>query len=115
MLSLTPALSQWERGKPGGRAAWDRDGMNENGGTALMRDTRPEAQEVYFEILAKIPPAKKLEQALKFSRALKDTMRIAIREQHPEYTEHQVRLELIRRCHGDEVLREHFPEAENEL
>ena len=89
--------------------------MNENGGTALMRDTRPEAQEVYFEILAKIPPAKKLEQALKFSRALKDTMRIAIREQHPEYTEHQVRLELIRRCHGDEVLREHFPEAENEL
>jgi hypothetical protein len=89
--------------------------MAPSDGTALMRDTRPEAQEVYFAILAKIPPEKKLEQALRFSRAVKDTMRIAIREQHPEYNEHQVRLELIRRCHGDEVLREHFPEAENEL
>ena len=89
--------------------------MDRGSGTPLMRDTRPEAQDVYFSILAAIPPDKKLEQALKFSRAIKDTMRIAIREQHPEYSEHQVRLELIRRCHGEDVLREHFPEAENEL
>lgn len=83
--------------------------MNENGGTALLRDTRPEAQEAYFEILGKLTPEQRADRALSLTRTVHALAREGIRRRHPEYSDREVWQAMIRLCHGDEVFHKFFP------
>ncbi len=65
-----------------------------------MRDTSPEADARYHNLLRALAPERRLETAMKLSRAVRELALAGIRERHPEAGEQEVRVRLAVRLYG---------------
>jgi DNA-binding HxlR family transcriptional regulator len=65
-----------------------------------VRDTSPEADARYHELLRALPPERRLENAMKLSRAVRELAVAGIRQRHPEASEQEVRVRLAVRLYG---------------
>ncbi|HET9958177.1 MAG TPA: hypothetical protein VFQ61_26965 [Polyangiaceae bacterium] len=74
-----------------------------------MRDTSPEAEERYFELMRRQPPAARLAAAARLCSAVRALAEAGIRDGHPGATEQEVRAHLAARMYGREVASRLFP------
>ncbi|HSN97194.1 MAG TPA: hypothetical protein VLS89_02815 [Candidatus Nanopelagicales bacterium] len=65
-----------------------------------MRDTSPEADARYHDLLRALAPERRLETAMKLSRAVRELALAGIRQRHPEAGEQEVRVRLAARLYG---------------
>ncbi|MDZ4701705.1 MAG: hypothetical protein SH809_18480 [Rhodothermales bacterium] len=65
-----------------------------------MTDSSPEAVTVQMEIFRRMPGAQKVRVAMELSERVRKLACARLRSTHPEWTERQVMLELIRITHG---------------
>jgi hypothetical protein len=72
-------------------------------------DTTPEAARVQLEIFRRMPPEKRLKLAFQMSDSLRELVASGVRGRHPDYTEEQVRLAVIRLTLGDKLFRQVYP------
>ena len=79
---------------------------------SIPADTTPEAARVQFEIFRHMPANQRLELAVRMSDALVATVAAGVRSRHPEYTEAQVRLAVIRLRLGDALFQKAYPGPE---
>lgn len=69
----------------------------------MLSDTSPEARRVYFESLALLSPAERVQIALELTEAAEQMQRAAILRRNPEATEAEVVYELVRIRYGKEL------------
>jgi hypothetical protein len=72
-------------------------------------DTTLEAARVQFEVFRRMPPGKRLELAFQMSDSLRQLVASGVRSRHPEYSEDQVRLAVIRLTLGEKLFRQAYP------
>ena len=72
----------------------------------IPSDTTLDAHRKQIEILRKMSPEKRALISLELSDNVRQIAMEGIREMHPEFTDTQVRRELLRRLVGDELFRE---------
>lgn len=72
-------------------------------------DTAPEAALVQAAAFQRMSPERRLEIALQMSEDLRQLSAIGVRGRHPEYTDDQVRLAVIRLWLGDDLFHEVYP------
>ena len=65
-----------------------------------MHDTSPAADARYHELLRAMPPERRLEAAMRLSRAVRALALAGIRELFPEASEHELRVRLTVRLYG---------------
>ena len=75
---------------------------------AIPADTSPEAFRVMVEAYRAMPGSRKMEMAMQMSDDIMEVAASGVRQRHPEYTEEQVRLVLIRMRLGEKLFREVF-------
>jgi hypothetical protein len=75
----------------------------------IPRDTRPEAAAVLFEIYRRMPPLRRFELALEMGEMARSLSDAGVRSRHPDYSDEQVRLAVIRLSLGDDLFREVYP------
>ena len=61
-----------------------------------IRDTRPEADAAQLEILRAMSGAQRLRLAFEMSEFARKLARAGIRDEHPDWSEEQVKRELLR-------------------
>jgi DNA-binding HxlR family transcriptional regulator len=66
-------------------------------------DTSPSADARYHELLRALPPERRLETAMKLSRAVRELAISGIRQRHPDADEREVRVRLAVRLYGSDV------------
>ncbi len=76
---------------------------------AVPADTSLEAALVQYEVFRRMAPGKRLELALRMSNSLRDLVAAGARNRHPEYTDDQVRLAVIRLTLGEELFQRAYP------
>jgi hypothetical protein len=59
-------------------------------------DTSPEAERVQAEIFRRMTPERKLRAAAELTQLVRQSLAEGVRMRHPEYSEEQVRLAMIR-------------------
>lgn len=64
---------------------------------SFMQDTSPEAERVYYDLLARMTPEQRLLRASRFSGRMRSILLESIQAQHPEYSDREVRMEYFRR------------------
>jgi hypothetical protein len=79
----------------------------------IPADTTPEAWAVQVEIFRRMDPSRRLELALRMSDSLRRVTAAGVRARHPEYTDEQVRLAVIRLGLGDEWFARAYPGAKD--
>jgi hypothetical protein len=72
-------------------------------------DTNPEAAEIHMEILRRLPPVRRLEMVFEMNAWLRELLAAGVRQRHPEYSDEQVRLAVIRLWLGEHWFREVYP------
>jgi hypothetical protein len=72
-------------------------------------DTTEEAARVQAEVYRRMSPSRRLEIALEMSEALRQVCAAGVRSRHPDYTDDQVRLAVIRLTLGEKLFREVYP------
>lgn len=77
--------------------------MWKNISNLLPTDTSPEAMSVDFKTLASLTLQARARITFELSDNIRDTAVAGIRALHPEFDDHQVRMELIRWMHGIEL------------
>jgi hypothetical protein len=75
----------------------------------IPADTTPEAALVQDEVFRRMPPGRRLEIALRLGESLLKVTAAGVRSRHPEYTEDEVRLAVIRLRLGDELFCQVYP------
>jgi len=65
-----------------------------------VHDTSPAADARYHELLRAMPPERRLEAAMRLSRAVRALALAGIRELFPEASEHELRVRLTVRLYG---------------
>jgi hypothetical protein len=75
-------------------------------------DTTLEAALVQLEIYRRMPPSRRLEQALELSDTLRKVVAAGVRNRHPEYTDAQVKLAVTRLYLGADLFRQVYPGVE---
>jgi hypothetical protein len=75
----------------------------------LPADTSLDAARIQAGIFRRMAPGRRLELAFEMSQALRERLACGIRSRHPEYSEQQVRLAVIRLTLGDELFRQVYP------
>ncbi len=68
-----------------------------------MTDTSPAADARYHELLRSLPPERRLDAAMKLSRAVREMALAGIRELFPKATEQELRVRLTVRLYGRDV------------
>jgi hypothetical protein len=68
-----------------------------------VHDTSPEADARYHELLRALAPERRLETAMKLSRAVRELAIAGIRQRHPEADENETRVRLAVRLYGRAV------------
>ncbi len=76
---------------------------------AIPRDTHPEAAAVLFEIYRRMPPLRRFELALEMGEMARSLSAAGVRSRHPDYSEEQVRLAVIRLSLGEVLFHQVFP------
>lgn len=69
----------------------------------IPKDTTVDALRKQFEILERIGIEGRAEMTFQLSDKARQELIADIKKQHPEFTEQQVKLEVIRRCYGEEL------------
>ncbi len=69
----------------------------------LARDTHPEAEEVQIRIWRSWTPEKRLESACNLLEFLRRRVDQAIRDQHPNISDDEVRIHFLRRAYGEAI------------
>jgi hypothetical protein len=76
-----------------------------------MRDTSPEAEARYFELLAAKSGSERLAIAMRLTAMARNLAIASIRAEHPDASERAVRKHLALRLYGAEVAERLFPGA----
>ncbi len=79
---------------------------------ARPTDTTPQARAVQIETLRRMGIAGRAAMTFELTRALRQTVRAGIRQRHPDYTQEEVHLALMRLTLGEELFHEVFPESD---
>src|SRR5438046_846120 len=66
-------------------------------------DTSPEATRVYFAVLRRLGPSGRVRRWVELTRTMRTILADGIRHRHPEYTDEQVRREVVRRLLGEQL------------
>jgi hypothetical protein len=74
-----------------------------------MRDTSPEAEARYFELMRLQSPAARLAAAARLTSAVRAMVEAGIRERHPSATDETVRAHLAARMYDHGVAERLFP------
>jgi hypothetical protein len=69
----------------------------------IPKDTTVEALRKQFEILERIGIEGRAEMTFQLSDKARQELIADIKKQHPGFAEQQVKLEIIRRCYGEEL------------
>ena len=80
----------------------------------IPADTTPEAFEVQMAIYRKMTPDQAIQNVLALNRRARACATAGVRMRHPDYTDDQVRLAVIRMALGDKLFREVYPGCEVE-
>jgi hypothetical protein len=75
----------------------------------IPADTTPEAAWVQMQIYRRMPMKDRLKQAFDMFSFMQQVCAAGVRVQHPEYTEEQVKHEVIRRNLGPELFAKAYP------
>ena len=75
----------------------------------LPADTTLEAMRVQHAIYRRMPAERRLAMAFEMTAAMRRVSEEGVRSRHPEYTERQVQLAVIRMMLGDELFRRAYP------
>jgi hypothetical protein len=78
----------------------------------LPADTSLEAARVYFEVLRRIGPAGRGQRTAELNDGLRAVTESGVRQRHPDYTEEEVRLAVLRLAVGEELFRQAFPQTD---
>ncbi len=68
---------------------------------SFMHDTTPDAERVYYETLARMTPEQRLRQASRLSERMRSILLESIQDEHPEFTDREVRMAYFRRIMTD--------------
>jgi hypothetical protein len=72
----------------------------------IPKDTTIDALRKQFEILQNMTGEQRLEIAFELSEKVRQELIADIKKQNPDFTEQQVKLEVIRRCYGEKLAQE---------
>jgi hypothetical protein len=72
-------------------------------------DTSFEAARVHHELWRTSSGERRWKDAFEMNETLRNVAEDTIRRRHPEYTERQIQLAVIRLRYGDELFRQAFP------
>jgi hypothetical protein len=75
----------------------------------LPSDTSLEAIRIQHTIYRRMPPEKRLRLACQMSDSIRAVAADGVRARHPDYTERQVQLAVIRMTLGEELFRRVYP------
>ena len=75
-------------------------------------DTTAEAARVQIEIYRRMAPEQRLKQAFEMTEFSRRLCAAGVRMRHPNYTEHQVQLAVVRILLGDELFRIGYPDED---
>jgi hypothetical protein len=75
----------------------------------LPADTTLEAARIQHGIHRRMPPEQRLRQAFAMSEVARELSAAGVRARHPDYTERQVKLAVIRLMLGKELFRRVYP------
>ncbi len=75
----------------------------------IPADTTEEAARVQGEIFRRMTGEKRLELAFQMTADLRQRLAEGVRQRHPEYSERQIQLGVIRLTLGDELFRIVYP------
>ena len=76
-------------------------------------DTSSEAKKVQIEILRKMKPEQRLRVSLELSKLSKKLLEEGIRSRHPEYSEQEMKLAVIKILLGNELFGIVFSDAKS--
>jgi len=76
-------------------------------------DTSSEAKKVQIEILRKMKPEQRLRISLELSKFSKKLLEEGIRSRHPEYSEQEMKLAVIKILLGNELFGIVYPDAKS--
>jgi hypothetical protein len=76
-------------------------------------DTSNDAERVQIEILRRMSPSERLELALDLAATSRELLAQGVRQRHPEYTEDEVRLAVIRILLPEPLFISAYPQAVN--
>ena len=80
--------------------------------TGIPRDTSSEAYQVQCEVLRRMSPSQRLQQAFDLMDFAESIAAAGIRCRHPNYNAEQVRMALARMRLGNDLFRLAFPNVE---
>jgi hypothetical protein len=72
-------------------------------------DTTLDAARVYFATLRKLGADRRLQMALELTETMRRGVEEGVRMRHPDYSQNEVRLAVLRLMIGDELFRECCP------
>jgi hypothetical protein len=78
----------------------------------IPEDTTPEAFRIQCDIFRKMTPTERLRRTFDLIDFAERLSAAGIRERHPEYSNEQVRMALIRMRLGDELFKQVYPQVE---
>lgn len=81
-------------------------------GSWIPNDTTPEAAAVQAEIWRRMPPERKHQIAAELSENVRQIAAQGVRSRHPEYTDDEVRLAVIKLSIGEQLFRQAYPDVE---
>lgn len=73
-----------------------------------MADTSPEAFAKLMELAGTLTPGEKLLQTLRLTRFMIRMQEAAIRQEHPEVSEHEIHLRAAARRYGPDLIRKAY-------
>ncbi len=76
-------------------------------------DTTVEAENIQIEIFRKMGAEGRLQAGIELARTAEKLLAEGVRMRHPDYTEHQVKLAVIKLRLGDALFAAAYPEAKD--
>jgi hypothetical protein len=73
-------------------------------------DTSEDAARVQYEIYRRMLPFQRFEQACRLTDSVRSLCEAGVRSLHPEFSDREVQLEVVRLTIGDALFRKVFPE-----
>ena len=74
-------------------------------------DTSPEVEHIQNEIFRKMTPARRLQLAIELTQTSRKLLAAGVRHRHPDYSDEQVRLAVIRSTIPEKLFLAAYPHA----
>lgn len=78
-------------------------------------DTTPYAHQIQIEISRRMRPAERLRSAIGLAQTSRELLKEGVRRRHPNYSEQEVRLAVIRIMLGEDLFLLAYAEAKDTL